>query len=153
MACTLRMQDLPAFPHTYCLMYRRMYRTRCICTAVPQEDGLYLLMQELQRGLEEPGRRRGAATIIALFCRQSKLDFQEHVPALITVRGWSGVVVEGVCALVEDNSCVPAGRLQLDFALCSMAALCPLAQLPQACWLLYKIEFHAAPDPNQSFGF
>lgn len=51
-----------------------------------QEDGLYLLMQELQRGLEEPARRRGAATVTALFCRTSKLDFQEHVPALITVR-------------------------------------------------------------------
>ncbi|PRW50843.1 Translational activator GCN1 isoform A [Chlorella sorokiniana] len=49
-----------------------------------QEDGLYLLMQELQRGLEEPARRRGAATVTALFCRTSKLDFQEHVPALIT---------------------------------------------------------------------
>lgn len=52
-----------------------------------QEDGLYLLMQELQRGLEEPGRRRGAAAVTALFCRTSKLDFQEHVPALITVGG------------------------------------------------------------------
>ncbi|KAL4419436.1 hypothetical protein ABPG77_006363, partial [Micractinium sp. CCAP 211/92] len=48
-----------------------------------QEDGLYLLMQELQRGLEEPARRRGAATVVALFCKSSKLDFQEHVPTLI----------------------------------------------------------------------
>ncbi|KAL4444093.1 hypothetical protein ABPG75_011830 [Micractinium tetrahymenae] len=48
-----------------------------------QEDGLYLLMQELQRGLEEPARRRGAATVVTLFCKSSKLDFQEHVPALI----------------------------------------------------------------------
>lgn len=52
-----------------------------------QEDGLYLLMQELQRGLEEPARRRGAATVVALFCKSSKLDFQEHVPTLIGVRG------------------------------------------------------------------
>lgn len=55
------------------------------CVVSVQEDGLYLLMQELQRGLEEPARRRGAATVTALFCRTSKLDFQEHVPALITV--------------------------------------------------------------------
>lgn len=41
-------------------------------------------MQELQRGLEELTRRRGAATVVTLFCKQSKLDFQEHVPALIT---------------------------------------------------------------------
>ncbi|KAI3427088.1 hypothetical protein D9Q98_007027 [Chlorella vulgaris] len=49
-----------------------------------QEDGLYLLMQELQRGLEEPARRRGAATVLTLLCRSSRLDFQEHVAALIT---------------------------------------------------------------------
>jgi hypothetical protein len=42
-------------------------------------------MQELQRGLEEPARRRGAAAAVSLFCRQSRLDFQEHVPALIAV--------------------------------------------------------------------
>lgn len=47
-------------------------------------------MQELQRGLEEPARRRGAATVLTLLCRSSRLDFQEHVAALITVGGWVG---------------------------------------------------------------
>ena len=37
--------------------------------------------------LQESARRRGAATVVALFCKGSKLDFQEHVPALITVGG------------------------------------------------------------------
>ena len=79
---------------------------------VLQEEGLYLLVQELQRGLDEAGRRRGAATVLALFCKASKLDYQEHVPALITVGGGGGgppprlgSVCEGVLGLCRDGSC------------------------------------------------
>lgn len=50
------------------------------------QEGAYLLVGELTKALEEPGRRRGAADAIALFCRTAKFDFQEHLPALLTVR-------------------------------------------------------------------
>ncbi|KAK9804294.1 hypothetical protein WJX72_005256 [[Myrmecia] bisecta] len=48
------------------------------------EDGVYLLVAELEKALEDPTRRKAAADIIALFCRTTKLDFQEHIPSLIT---------------------------------------------------------------------
>lgn len=56
-----------------------------VATAVA-EDGVYLLMGQVERGLEEPSRRRGAAGVVTHFCRSSRLDFQEHVPQLISVR-------------------------------------------------------------------
>lgn len=68
-----------------------------------QEEGLYLLMQELQRSLEEPARRRGAATAVTLFCKTSKLDYQEHVPTLITVRA----LITPLAALLH---CMPPPR-------------------------------------------
>ena len=55
------------------------------CYTPPQEDGLYLLVGEVVKGLEDPARRKGAAAAITVFCRGSRLDFQEHVPTLITV--------------------------------------------------------------------
>lgn len=77
-----------------------------------QEDGLYLLMQELQRGLEEPGRRRGAATVVALFCKSSKLDFQEHVPSLIGVRAL-GLRLRRACscAAAPHGACCSGMRI------------------------------------------
>lgn len=50
------------------------------------EDSLYLLFAELEKGLEEPTRRSAAALVLANFCSNSKLDYQEHVPSLLTVR-------------------------------------------------------------------
>ena len=50
------------------------------------EDGIYLLMGQLGRGLEEPTRRSGAAAVTTHFCKTSRLDFQEHVPQLLAVR-------------------------------------------------------------------
>ena len=50
------------------------------------EEGTYLLVAQWDRALEDPLRRRAAADAIKHFCTVSQLDFQEHVPALITVR-------------------------------------------------------------------
>jgi len=49
------------------------------------EDSLYLLFAELEKGLEEPTRRPAAAAVLTHFCTSSKLDYQEHVPSLLTV--------------------------------------------------------------------
>ena len=49
------------------------------------EDALYLLFAELEKGLEEPTRRSAAAVVLTNFCANSKLDYQEHVPSLLTV--------------------------------------------------------------------
>ena len=38
-----------------------------------QEDGLHLLVSELHRSLEDPGRRRASADLIAAFASQSKV--------------------------------------------------------------------------------
>ena len=44
-----------------------------------------LVVVQLEKGLEEPTRRRAAAVTIAHYCSASKHDFQEHVPSLLTV--------------------------------------------------------------------
>lgn len=49
------------------------------------EDALYLLFAELEKGLEDPVRRPAAAAVLTHFCATSKLDYQEHVPSLLTV--------------------------------------------------------------------
>lgn len=54
--------------------------------AAVSEDALYLLFAELEKGLEEPMRRPAAAVVLANYCASSKLDYQEHVPSLLTVR-------------------------------------------------------------------
>ncbi|DBB12167.1 TPA: hypothetical protein ACH3X3_006274 [Trebouxia sp. C0006] len=48
------------------------------------EDALYLLFAELEKGLEDPVRRPAAAAVLTHFCATSKLDYQEHVPSLLT---------------------------------------------------------------------
>ena len=50
-----------------------------------QEEGLPGLMSQLDRGLEEPARRRGAADVITHFCQHAELDFQEHTADLLAV--------------------------------------------------------------------
>lgn len=57
---------------------------RKISSAVA-EEGVYLLAGQLEKGLEEPARRLAAADTIKFFCETSKVDFQEHVPSLLTV--------------------------------------------------------------------
>lgn len=49
------------------------------------EEGMYLLIGELEKALEDPSRRLAAADCLKVFCGSSRLDFQEHVPSLITV--------------------------------------------------------------------
>lgn len=49
------------------------------------EDALYLLVAEFEKGLEDATRRPGAAVVVTHFCSSSKLDYQEHVPSLLTV--------------------------------------------------------------------
>lgn len=56
-----------------------------VCGAVG-EEGVYLLLAQLEKALEDPSRRVAAAGCIRHFCEASRLDFQEHVPSLITVR-------------------------------------------------------------------
>ncbi|KAK9857624.1 hypothetical protein WJX84_011127, partial [Apatococcus fuscideae] len=48
------------------------------------EDGVHLLIAELDKGLEDPARRLAAAEATNMFCKATKLDFQEHVGTLIT---------------------------------------------------------------------
>ena len=50
-----------------------------------QEDGLATFMTQLDRGLEDAGRRRGAADVITHFCADTDLDFQEHTSDLLAV--------------------------------------------------------------------
>ncbi|KAK9840722.1 hypothetical protein WJX81_000165 [Elliptochloris bilobata] len=52
--------------------------------AAVNEDGLYLLVAQLEKGLEDSARRRAAAQAITFFCGSTRLDFQEHVPSLLT---------------------------------------------------------------------
>ena len=40
---------------------------------------------QLEKGLEDTARRRAAAHAITIFCTSTRLDFQEHVPSLLTV--------------------------------------------------------------------
>lgn len=58
-------------------------------SAAVAEEGVYLLIGQLEKGLEDPSRRLASANTIKYFCESSKLDFQEHVPSLITVRSFA----------------------------------------------------------------
>lgn len=49
------------------------------------EDALYLLIAEFEKGLEDATRRPATAVVVTHFCSTSKLDYQEHVPSLLTV--------------------------------------------------------------------
>ena len=53
--------------------------------AAVAEDGLYTLVGEVERGLDDPERRRGAAAALSAFCKVTRLDYQEAVPTLIGV--------------------------------------------------------------------
>jgi hypothetical protein len=47
-----------------------------------QEEGLGSLVPELLKGLEEPGRRLGAANLLTAFCRGTRLDIEVCARAL-----------------------------------------------------------------------
>ena len=49
-----------------------------------QEDGLHLLVSELHRALEDPGRRRAAADLISHFAAHCKVS---------VVKEWEGVLM------------------------------------------------------------
>ena len=49
------------------------------------EEGVYLLIGQFEKALEDQVKRKPAARAIAYFCTNTKHDFQEHVPSLITV--------------------------------------------------------------------
>lgn len=58
--------------------------------AYPQSYKLFASQQsrvaaQLEKGLEDSARRRASANAIAHFCSSTRLDFQEHVPSLLTV--------------------------------------------------------------------
>ena len=76
--------------------------------AAVSEDALYLLFAELEKGLEEPMRRPAAAVVLTNYCASSKLDYQEHVPSLLTV-----------CISSLYISCLES--LFCSFASCSLA--------------------------------
>lgn len=49
-----------------------------------QDDGLHVFMAEIHKGLDDPTKRRGAAAAVAAFCKETRLDYQEHVPSLLS---------------------------------------------------------------------
>jgi hypothetical protein len=57
-------------------------------SAAVGEEGVYLLIGQLEKGLEDPAKRLAAANSIKVFCESTRLDYQEHVSSLITVRPW-----------------------------------------------------------------
>lgn len=79
------------------------------------EDSLYLLFAELEKGLEEPTRRSAAAVVLANFCANSKLEYQEHVPSLLTVSVSAAAtvaillcwVILGDCAMLLSGISLP----------------------------------------------
>eukprot|EP00891_Asterochloris_glomerata_P006557 jgi/Astpho2/6557/e_gw1.00099.3.1_t len=52
-------------------------------SAAVTEDGVYLLISELEKALEEPGMRRPAAEAITHYCRHSRIKFEEHWDSLL----------------------------------------------------------------------
>ena len=54
-------------------------------SAAVTEDGVYLLISELEKALEEPGMRRPAAEAITHYCRNSRIKFEEHWDSLLGV--------------------------------------------------------------------
>ena len=55
-----------------------------VCMAV-EEDGLHLLVQQINRGFDTPESTYGACVALRLFCRNTSLDFQEHIGGMLTM--------------------------------------------------------------------
>ena len=54
-----------------------------ISTAV-EEDGLHLLISQINRGFDTPETTYGACVALQMFCKNTSLDFQEHIGGLLT---------------------------------------------------------------------
>lgn len=54
----------------------------CISTAV-EEDGLHLLISQINRGFDTPETTYGACVALQMFCKNTSLDFQEHIGSLL----------------------------------------------------------------------
>lgn len=52
--------------------------------AAIDEDGLHILISVILTALDEEKRRRGACAALSAFCKSTRLDYQEHVPSLIS---------------------------------------------------------------------
>lgn len=74
---------------------------------------------QLEKGLEDTARRRAAAHAITFFCTSTRLDFQEHVPSLLTVsfRLRSGAPIAALLGLT--SALVYKDRIPSQGALCS----------------------------------
>jgi hypothetical protein len=55
-----------------------------VCMAV-EEDGLHLLVQQINRGFDTPESTYGACVALRLFCKNTSLDFQEHIGGMLTM--------------------------------------------------------------------
>ena len=55
-----------------------------VCMAV-EEDGLHLLIQQINRGFDTTESTYGACVALRLFCKNTLLDFQEHIGAMLTM--------------------------------------------------------------------
>lgn len=88
-SCVLALAaSTPCFPSSLChtvQLVRLLDVHGMQVAASVSEDALYLLFAELEKGLEDPVRRPAAAAVLTHFCATSKLDYQEHVPSLLTV--------------------------------------------------------------------
>lgn len=104
------------------------------------EDALYLLFAELEKGLEEPTRRPAAAAVLTHFCTTSKLDYQEHVPSLLTVR-YAGTSLD-VAMPVAEPVCIYA---------CACACACGWCQLVMTVWA--AVHLHRMITALRPLGF
>lgn len=64
-----------------------------ISTAV-EEDGLHLLVSQINRGFDTPETTYGACVALTMFCKNTNLDFQEHISGLLST----------IVPLLADNS-------------------------------------------------
>lgn len=115
-------------------------------SAAVTEDGVYLLISELEKALEEPGMRRPAAEAITHYCRHSRIKFEEHWDSLLGVS----------LALAAHRLCAPIVNWFAGSAACfsaaSTAAACSWARqllLAAAPALGSLIHFAACLLPRQ----
>ena len=79
-------------------------------SAAVTEDGVYLLIAELEKALEEPGMCRPAAEAITYYCRNSRIKFEEHWDSLL-----------GVSSMLAAHSLCPPVRCCAGSAACASA--------------------------------
>lgn len=73
------------------------------------EEGVHVLVSEFLAGLEDvAGRGLGTCRLLAAYAKATKVDLQEHVDALLTVRGWGkgiGPTPRGLRSGVHQHLC------------------------------------------------